>query len=122
MNWLAIFIGGGLGSVSRFGISYFFKTVQWQKNFPLATILTNILACLILAVTVYLFKDKINEQPWLYSLIGIGFCGGFSTFSTFSLESVQLFQDKLYFYAFMNIAASVIICFALMLFIAKQQG
>lgn len=122
MNWLAVFIGGGLGSISRYGISYLFKVLNLQKNLPLATILTNVLACIVLVVTVYMFKDKWTNSPWLYSFIAIGFCGGFSTFSTFSLESVQLFQEKMYFYALTNVLLSVFLCFGLMLFIAKQQG
>lgn len=122
MYWIAVFIGGGFGSLSRYGISYLFKLYKFQKVLPLATILTNLLACIILAILFYLLKDKINHSSWLYALLGIGFCGGFSTFSTFSLESLQLIQEKMYFYAALNILVSIISCLLLMLYIAKQQG
>jgi len=122
MYWMAVFIGGGLGSVSRYGISYLFKLYKLQKNLPVATMLTNLLACVILAVLFYLLKDKVNHSSWLYAMLGIGFCGGFSTFSTFSLESLQLIQEKMYFYAALNIVISIVSCLLLMIFIAKQQG
>ena len=104
-----IFVGGGLGSVSRYGVGkaalHFFE----GNKFPLGTLLANTLACLLLGLTLYLFKDKLLENDWIKPLIIIGFCGGFSTFSTFSLDTLKLFHDGLFMYGIANILVSVVL-------------
>ena len=119
MNTLiAIFIGGGLGSISRYGIGKLSNQL-FQTSFPLGTLIANILSCIILALAYYTFKDKIAEQPFLTPLIIIGFCGGFSTFSTFSNETFQLFQNGHTTMALLNIGVSVFVCTGLIYLIAK---
>ena len=79
-----VFVGGGLGSLARFGIGKATSLIV-STSFPLGTFISNILACIILAVIVYLLPAKlIVEHSWLTPLMVIGFCGGFSTFSSFS--------------------------------------
>ena len=104
---LAVFIGGGFGSVLRYGIS------RWipgdPQDFPLATLVANLLSCIILGFLLsYNFKTQMPENIKL--LFMVGFCGGFSTFSTFSNETFYLFESGNTFYAFLNIAGSVILC------------
>jgi fluoride exporter len=85
-----VFLGGGIGSVLRFLLS---KIIPFQANaFPWATLLSNVLASFILAFVVFQFKDS---EKWsaIQALILIGFCGGLSTFSTFSYENFQLLQQ-----------------------------
>jgi CrcB protein len=101
-----IFLGGGLGSLSRFGVGSL-ALKFYKGEFPIGTLLANTLACLILGITIYFFKEKIVQNEWIKYLVLIGFCGGFSTFSTFSMETLKLMQDQFYMYAVLNILISL---------------
>lgn len=120
---LMVFLGGGLGSVLRFLIS---KSVlqEYAKNLPLATFISNMIACTILGLVVYLLKSKgaVAQSPVVFFWI-VGFCGGLSTFSTFSLESLQLLRQGMYFYFFVNLLFSVLMGMTVIyLFISKYHS
>lgn len=112
MLLMYIFIGGGLGSLARYGISKF-SAVYFSTQFPIATFLSNILACIILGSVLFFFQSKLNQNAWISPLILIGFCGGFSTFSTFSNETVQLLVNGQWFWAIANILISVLSALAI---------
>lgn len=118
MHILAVFIGGGLGSIARYGISKALLNVM-PSNFPVGTILSNILACLVMGAVLYLYGNKV-ESGYIRPLVLIGFCGGFSTFSTFSLETVYLIKQNLLAYAVLNIAVSIISCLFILWALVKQ--
>ncbi len=113
MKVLAVFVGGGLGSVARYGIGLW--AARWAAGpMPWGTLLANALAtALLVGVTGWAAgqADDLtrSQQAWLL-LATTGFCGGFSTFSTFSLETMRLFASGAVGWALLNIAISVAGC------------
>lgn len=107
MAWFWIFVGGGIGSLARFGISEL--SGKWiSSSFPWGTFISNFFACLILALVSVGLVVKFPAQNWIYPLIITGFCGGFSTFSTFGNETVNLIQQGNYLIAILNILLSLL--------------
>ena len=106
---LLIFIGGGLGSLARFSLSKFIQE-HIDKSFPFGTLGVNVLASIILGIFVGMVEIKSLTNPNYKALIAIGFCGGFSTFSTFSNDTLQLIQNNRILEALMNILLNVILC------------
>ncbi len=109
MAALYVFIGGGLGSLCRYGIAVAMS--QYGSKLPAATLIANILACLVLGCIAGIALRN-TQNTTLLLLGGVGFCGGFSTFSTFSLENVQLWESGQYNALAFNILLSVVLCFA----------
>lgn len=119
MTWmgaLAVFIGGGLGSLARFGMSALFKTLD-LAHLPFATLASNILSCVIVGWIALRFAPP--PQSTIYLFIAIGFCGGFSTFSTFSLETLQLMRNGHMIWAVANVVVSIIACISLLYMLSK---
>ncbi len=106
-NYLLVFLGGGLGSICRFAIAHILSAYKLQ--FPWATFLANVLACIVLGALVGLtMKNKMGGMATVFLLSG--FCGGFSTFSTFTNETFQLMADGDWWRAGANVAGSLLVC------------
>ena len=105
---LYVFLGGGLGSLCRYGLAILMN--EANLKLPAATLTANILAGLILGIVIgWVSRNTDNTALLLFA--ATGFCGGFSTFSTFSLENVQLWQEGHYTAMLLNIILSVVLCF-----------
>ncbi|MFP4663521.1 MAG: fluoride efflux transporter FluC [Bacteroidales bacterium] len=119
MQVIYIFLGGGLGSVSRYGVSRLI-TGNGSIN-PVATIVANLLSVLVLAAVVYYFSRSHSITDNLYALLIVGFCGGFSTFSTFSFEVFEMMRQQQYFMAGLNVLISVVLCVFVLFIFAKNM-
>jgi fluoride exporter len=98
-------LGGFFGAITRYCIG---EWIQTANGFPLGTLFINILGCFLLSwfLTFYTVKKPIRAEFTLF--IGTGFIGSFTTFSTFSVETIQLFQNGLAVYGIIYILVSII--------------
>jgi len=87
-------LGSCLGGICRYLMALALKGVS--ALFPWATLATNIVGCLLIGVLMALFNKMPNASAHLYLLLSVGFCGGFTTFSTFSKEGLCLLQTGNY--------------------------
>lgn len=110
-NALLVFIGGGIGSVLRYLISKYLN----HLNFPLGTFTVNVLGSLLLGIILGLVLKNQNISGPTNLLFGIGFCGGFTTFSTFAVENQTFLRSGEYLsfalYGFGSILAGVLAVF-----------
>lgn len=107
-NLLAVFVGGGVGSVLRYAISYWVGA--HASGFPTATLLANFLSCIVLGLGWFFFAEALNLNMAYKLMVLVGFCGGFSTFSTFSLETLKLLQAGQWALAALYVAFSILLC------------
>ena len=103
-NVLLVAAGGALGSVSRFGLGLLVRRL-WPSEFPLATLLANVLGCLVIGALVPVL-ERLGEGGRLFVLVGL--LGGFTTFSAFGLETFQLARREAWGLAAAYVAASLL--------------
>lgn len=104
-NFLLVGLGGGLGSALRYGSSLLMSS----KLFPWATLAINILGSLVIGIV---FALSIRQEPLANNwklFLATGICGGFTTFSAFSLENMGLLQSGKYGIAIAYISASIVL-------------
>ena len=108
MSYLFVALGGAVGATGRYAISL----IPFKPDFPALTFLTNLLGALLIGLVDGLAedRDRLPENAVLFWKTGV--CGGFTTFSTFSLESHQLMQENKYLLGTGYMVISVICCLA----------
>ncbi len=109
LNLLAIFLGGGIGAVSRYLISLNLAK-NFEINLPVSTFLVNVIGSFVIGFLYILFIEKADITPAVKLALTVGFCGGLTTFSTFSLELFEMIGNQQIFHAFSYIILSVTIC------------
>ena len=105
---LLIFLAGGAGSIARYLLSGWVQR-QTTESFPLGTLVVNVLGCFVLGFLAAAFSGRILIREEYRVMITIGFIGGFTTFSTFGLETFTLLDDGQFLRAVMNVVLSVAI-------------
>ena len=105
--WLLVFVGGGIGSVLRYLISKTFNT--YLAHFYFGTFIVNVLGCLLIGFILGLSMKENYLTANQTLILATGFCGGFTTFSTFAFEKYALLTSGEIFYFFLYLVSSVIL-------------
>jgi CrcB protein len=112
LTYLAVAIGGAVGACLRYGVNELVVNVL-GKSFPFGTLLVNILGSFVLGWLYALFSSGVLAvSPWR-ALIAIGLIGAFTTFSTFSLDTVLLLEQGDWLKAIANVLLNVLLCLTL---------
>ena len=110
MVWLAIAAGGALGSVARHGVNVLVHGRWPMMRFPLATLIVNVLGCLIIGLLAGLvMSERIALRFHWREFLFVGILGGFTTFSTFGLDTITLFRSQSTNAALLNVGGQVIL-------------
>ena len=109
MQTLAIAGGGALGALMRFWVSN--GVYAWLgRGFPYGTLVVNLLGSLAMGFLYVLFLERMTASPEMRGALLIGFLGAFTTFSTFSIETMNLIEQADYWKAGANMLISVVVC------------
>jgi CrcB protein len=108
-HMVQIMLGGAIGSYARYWLGHWCGLQPWGQVFPWGTFIINVSGSFILGFTAVIVLERLPpEQVDLYRLIGVGFCGGFTTFSTFEWETFKLVRDGSWGLAAGNVIGSVV--------------
>ena len=112
INYLAIAVGGAMGACLRFALSEWMLHL-FGRAFPFGTLLVNILGSFVIGLLYgLLITEQISPNPWRI-FIGIGVLGAFTTFSTFSMDTVLLLQQGDWLKAVANVVLNLVLCLTL---------
>ena len=108
MTWVAVAVGGALGSLARHGVNHAVHTRWHTTRFPVATVLVNLAGCLIIGVLAGLVaSDRIALRWHWREFVFVGLLGGFTTFSTFGLDTLLLARTQSLLHAALNVGIQV---------------
>jgi len=116
MSYFAVAVGGFLGAISRFGVEQCFAGLVRSTGFPWGTLIINLMGCFVLSLFLTVALDLLVISPFIRLGVATGFIGAFTTFSTFSLETVQLLQKHQFGYAGLYLFSSIFLCVAMSAF------
>lgn len=106
MLWLMV--GGAVGTLARYWIGRWAASHPWGQAFPSGTLIVNVLGSFVLGMAAVIVLERLPpEYVGWYLLIGTGFCGGFTTFSTFEWETFKLVRAGAWWLALANVVGSV---------------
>lgn len=106
---LAIGVGGALGSILRYMLATATHRIV-STTFPIGTLIVNVLGSIAIGVLYVWLIERFGARPEVRAFLIVGVLGGFTTFSSFSLETVTLLMQASYGRAALNVAASVLLC------------
>jgi CrcB protein len=109
LQLIAIAAGGALGALARYGMSN--AVYAWLgRGFPWGTLAVNLLGSFLMGLLFVLLIERLSWGPEWRGAILIGFLGAFTTFSTFSIETLNLLEEGAMLTAFLNMVVSVWLC------------
>ncbi len=107
---LAVMAGGALGSIARYGVGLA-AARAWGQGFPWGTVLINIAGSFVIGHFASLsVRASLSDAARAFVMVGL--CGGFTTFSAFSLQTIELLRAGYAGRALLNVGASVLLCLA----------
>jgi CrcB protein len=109
MHWLVVAVGGALGAMARYAVSILIFNVSSDK-FPYATLTVNVLGSFIMGILFVIIVERAALPAEMRGLLMVGFLGAFTTFSTFSLDALNLWQNGHLFLALVYVIATVVLC------------
>ena len=109
-NFLLVAIGGSIGASTRYFFYLFSKNLFSANNLFINTLIINIIGSFLIGYLIVLLENKSFSQDFLKYFFIIGILGSFTTFSTFSLETIDLLVDKRFLIAFFYIFLSLTLC------------
>jgi CrcB protein len=111
LNYVAVAAGGAVGCAARYGLTQLIQLV-WGRDFPIATLIINVLGSFVLGFLFFETLERLTMAPALRVAILTGGLGGFTTFSTFMVESMLLVEDGHTGHAILYVGLSVLFGFA----------
>ena len=109
---LLVGLGGFVGTLGRYWLSGFIAR-RYGETFPFGTLAVNALGCFLIGFLFYFFYDRALTTPTTRTVVLIGLLGGFTTFSSYGLQTFTLLRDNEVLLALANIAASNVLCLLL---------
>jgi CrcB protein len=112
-TYIAVMCGGAIGTAMRFWLSGFLAS-RYGETFPIGTLIVNITGCLVIGFfnTLTGPESASITSSLTRQVVMIGICGGYTTFSSFSLQTLNLLRDGEWFRGGMNVLLSVLLCMA----------
>jgi CrcB protein len=105
---VAVAVGGALGALARYGLDRLIERRSFSL-FPWSTFAINVSGCFVVGLVIGALVDRHHAPQWIRAALVVGFCGAYTTFSTFAQETLDLAEANDYSVALLNISASVIV-------------
>ena len=105
---VSVAVGGALGAVSRYGLDRVIEQ-RSESGFPWSTFVINATGCLLVGFLIAALVDRRSAPEWVRAGLVVGFCGGYTTFSTFGQETLDLIEADEVVLAVLNVCASVVV-------------
>ena len=105
---LGVAVGGAVGALSRSGLDRAIEQ-RSESSFPWSTFVVNVAGCFLVGLVIAVLVDRHAAPDWLRAALVVGFCGGFTTFSTFAQETLDLLETSEAALAVVSISANVVL-------------
>ncbi|MFZ1081308.1 MAG: fluoride efflux transporter CrcB [Candidatus Kryptoniota bacterium] len=103
-----VFIGGGIGAVFRYLLAgWIYRVIG--TDFPYGTLVVNVLGCFVIGLFLMMAENRFLISPSVRTFIAVGIIGGFTTFSTFNFETLELLKNGTFALGLLNIGASIVL-------------